>query len=126
MTRIKLIGGKMDTGDACACCGKHTDDLTQDHDHLNGWNRDKICAICNRTLTETLEQNLDQYVAYLNKWKVRHSQAESIPYKSHRPINCESFRLYDDMFIEINDYINSIDLSEVIPLDELLTRRFSA
>ena len=109
----------------CSCCGKEVNRIVQDHDHFNGLDRGEICPSCNYVLTETLQLDLDKYVAYLNKWKVRHTEIECIPYLVKQHMHTRTY-VNDDMLIQIHDYITNFDLSEVIPLDELLTRRFSA
>lgn len=93
----------------CKCCGKNTKVLVQDHDHFNGLNRDQICRVCNSVLTTALQQSLEKYVAYLNKWDNKHfnlMKSGSIP----------------------NQCIYGVkkDKSEVIPITELSTRIFSA
>ncbi len=138
----------------CECCGKEASKVVQDHDHFNGLNRDMICKSCNHVLTEKLQSGLQQYSDYIQIWENKHNdliaqdtiksedyykrkvkirikkQRESKPIEIVR----HTVKADDSKVISIKDLLTyckyeqpviDLDQSKVIPIDELLTRRFT-
>ena len=124
----------MSQNNTCECCGKKTNRVVQDHDHFNGLNRGKICFACNRIITEHFQYCYQQYLDYLQRYEQEHFQlmkSGSIPDQfNHRKKQVDGSKV-----IPISNLLTLCkykqpdikpDTSEVIPVDELLTRRFSA
>ena len=127
------IRGDCMINNTCECCGKEVDTVVQDHDHFNGLNRGKICLSCNRVLTETLQKNQQQYITYLERWELDHVQLMSQGYitQGHYYKNKVQNTYVKEsignrtLFQWKDNIAVSQDESRVIPLDELLTRRFT-